>query len=84
MQHCLGRFVKDIMRGDENAYTLRSGDSSERATLVTRLYPIDDEGGEALRITLTGMGNGPVHIGALEATLALIRSVAPSASLVDI
>lgn len=84
MHHCLGRFVKDVMRGDEKAYTLRSSDHSERATLVTRLWPLNDEGGEALSITLTGMDNGPVHVGALEATLALIRIVAPSVSHVQV
>ena len=84
MRHCLGRFVKEIGRGEANAYTLRSPDGVERATLLTRLWPFNDEGDESLHVTLEGRANGPVHIGALEATVALIRKVAPNASHVEI
>ena len=84
MRHCLGRYVKEIGRGEANAYTLRSPDGVERATLLTKLWPFNDEGDEVLHVTLTGVDNGPVHVGALEATVALIRMVAPSATHVEI
>ena len=84
MQHCLGRYVKEVMRGDASAYTLRSSDGSERATLMTEPRAFDIEGGEALHITLKGVANGPVHIGAMEAAVALIRVVTPTASRVEV
>ena len=84
MEHCLGRYVKEIGRGEANAYTLRSRNGVDRATLLTRLWPFNDEGDEALHVTLKGVDNGPVHIGAMEAAVALIRIVAPTASRVEI
>jgi hypothetical protein len=83
MEHCLGRYVKEIGRGEANAYTLRSQAGAERATLLTRRWPLNYEGDEALHVTLKGIDNDPVQIGALEATLALIRMVAPNVTHVD-
>ena len=38
MQHCLGRYVGEVMAGEAKAYTLRSKDGAERATLLNELY----------------------------------------------
>ena len=84
MQHCLGRYVDAAMAGEAKAYTLRSKDGAERATLLIELWPTDEEVDEALSVTLAGRDNGPLHIGAMEAAVALIRMVAPNATHVEI
>lgn len=85
MQHCLGRcYVEDVIAGDAKAYTLRSKDGVERATLLIELWPSAGEDIEAVSVTLKGPDNGPVHIGAMGAAFALIRMVAPNATHVEI
>lgn len=75
MHHCLGRSARDIMRGEIQAYSLRSLDGSERATLVIRKwYSIE----EADRwITLAGRENGVVSIEAITAMVALLGFICP-------
>ena len=84
MQHCLGRYVGEVMAGEAKAYTLRSKDGAERATLLIEFWTSYDEDNDALSVSLKGRDNGPVHIGAMEAAVALIRMVAPNATHVEI
>lgn len=83
MHHCLRRYTNDVMWGDARAYSLRSGDGAERATLVTRQTLFSDEGNE-LDITLAGPGNSSMSIDVLSATLDLVRIVSPTVTRVSL
>ena len=83
MQHCLRRYTNDVMGGDARAYSLRSGDGTERATLVTRQPLFSDERNE-LDITLAGVGNRSMSIDVLSATLDLLRIVSPTLTRVSL
>ena len=84
MRHCLRRYLNEVMQGEAQAYSLRSGDGSDRATLVARTRAADDDEGDEVHLTLAGVGNEAVAIGALEAVLALLRIVSPTAARISI
>lgn len=83
MHHCLRRYTNDVMWGDARAYSLRSGDGAERATLVTRQPLFSDEQNE-LDITLAGPGNSSMSIDVLSAMLDLVRIVSPTVTRVSL
>ena len=83
MHHCLRRYTNDVMWGDARAYSLRSEDGAERATLVTRQPLFSDEGNE-LDITIAGEGNRSMSIDVLTATLDLLRIVSPTVTRVSL
>jgi len=56
----------------------------ERATLLIEFWTSYDEDSDALSASLKGRDNGPVHIGVIEAAVALIRIVALTPSRVEI
>ena len=74
MRHCVRRYTNEVVQGEAQAYSLRSGEGHERATLVTRRSIGFDENDE-VDLTMAGMGNDSMSLDALEAMVSLLRIV---------
>ena len=81
MRHCIRRYTNEVIKGEAQAYSLRSGEGHERATLVTRRSIGFDENDE-VDLTMAGMGNDSMSLDALEAMVGLLRIVSPKGTRV--
>lgn len=79
MGHCIRRYTNEVEQGEAQAYSLRSGEGRERATLVTRPF-IGFDDVEELHLTMAGPGNESMSLDALEVMVALLRIVSPKAA----
>ena len=83
MRHCIRRYTNEVEQGDAQAYSLRSGEGYERATLVTRPC-IGLEYNDEVDVTVAGKGNDSMPLDALEAMVALLRIVSPKGARIRI
>ena len=76
MRHCIRRYTNEVEQGEAQAYSLRSKEGHERATLVTRPC-IGMEYNDEVDVTVAGKENDSMSLDALEAMVALLRIVSP-------